>query len=71
MLVAEAEIIEQIQLESLLTGENLSRIMNNLRNSDWFDTQVTFYDVLGVPGGLGRSGNVSKRLWDVLELLCI
>ena len=34
-------------------------------------TTLFLYDVLGAPRGLGRSGNVSKRLLDVLELFYI
>ena len=41
-------------------------------NSDVFDLLFYFlYQLLEVPRGLWRSGNVPKRVWDVLELLYI
>ena len=60
----------------LETFPDLPRPLGTSRTSykkSYFLTNKIFfvYDVLGVPRGLGRSGNVSKRLWDVLELLYI
>ena len=44
----------------------------NVETSCCFEKQYFIvHQLLGVPRGLGRSRNVPKRLWDVLELLYI
>ena len=48
--------------------QDLSPTMNNHEKHNVYDF---LYQLLEVPRGPWRSGNVSERLWDVLELLYI
>ena len=42
-----------------------------MKNHEKHELYVFLYQLLEVPRGPWRSGNVSERLWDVLELLYI
>ena len=62
--------IEIFEVQKSLKGrhQDLSPTMTNHEQHKFYDF---LYQLLEVPRGPWRSGNVSERLWDVLELLYI